>query len=539
MKKIYPLFAFLMLFAATLSAQPIEHLYDVIPGLSQSAAKILPTTRGGLVIAGNVETSYTPGANNKLYLLGMDREGVQTWVSSYTTNAQLHQFSKSITPLSSASQAGGTGYFMVCGGKTGTTPVAFAVRVNQAGVELANKTSILPYEVTFNNVCNATNGGFVAVGVTGEVNAVSGTTGDAVIAKFNVQGNVLWTKKLTLPAPFIKTWGGSSIIPAPDGGYIIAGDLLVWKVDVNGNQQWVKFLNIGLFSQWDDIQPLPDGNGYLMTGWKFSNTAVSSAYAAKLDNNGNLLSNTVFATDGPNILAHGCIILSPTEAFYTATFTSDLFVRGYKFNLSNLQVTQSGYVGNTVPAWTCSILKRGNGFVMGGEGLDANFNGNFYSFITDQITLTNFAPTEDRSASIEQPSRQINKEALLKAAEERLALIAIWEADRARAEPQIALFPNPASDILQFSLNTGLEQVAKVEVLNSTGQVVQMAAWSVESPAVQVQGLANGTYFLAVTLQNGQVLTEGFVVARSRYLPINLPKAIGFSVGASHYLADF
>lgn len=257
MKKIYPLLAFLILLAAALSPQPIEHLYNVIPGLSQSAAKILPTTRGGYVIAGNVETSYAPGTNNKLYLIGLDGNGVLSWTKSYTTGAQLHQFSKSITQLTSGSQAGGSGYFMVCGG-------------------------------------------------------------------------------------------------------------------------------------------------------------------------------------------------------------------------------------------------------------------NFYSFITDQITFTNLAPTEDRSASIEQPLRQINKEALLKAAEERQALIAIWEAERARAEPQIALFPNPASDILQFSLNTGFEQVAQVDVLNSSGQVVQSKAWSVESPAINVQSLANGTYFLSVTLQNGKVLAEAFVVVREK-----------------------
>jgi len=516
MKKNYPLFAFLTLLAAALSAQPIEHLYNVIPGLSQSAAKILPNTRGGYVIAGNVETYFTPGTNNKLYLIGMDGNGTLSWTKSYTAGAQLHQFSKSITQLSSSSQAGGSGYFMVCGGKTGNTPIAFAVRTNPLGFELANTTSILPYEVTFHNVCNATNGGFVAVGVTGESNAPAPSTGDAVIAKFNVQGNLLWVKKLTLPAPFTSTYGGYSVIPAPDGGYIIAGDLLVWKVDANGTQQWVKYLNIGLFSQHDDIQPLPAGNGYLMTGWKFSNAAVSSAYAAKLDNNGNLLSDKVFATDGPNMFAHGCIILSPTEALYTATFTSDLLIRGYKFNLSNLQVTQSGYVGNGIPAWTCSLLKTSNRYVIGGEGLDANFNGNFYSFITSEIVLTNFTATEDRGASLEQPSRPTNQEALLKVAEERQALVAIWQADRARNEPQIALFPNPANDILQFSLNTGLEQVAKVEVLNSAGQVMQMAAWSVESPAVQVQGLANGAYFLSVTLRNGRVLTEAFVVARER-----------------------
>lgn len=511
MKKIYPLFVFLTLLAAALSAQPIEHLYNVIPGLSQSAAKILPNTRGGYVIAGNVETSYTPGVNNKLYLLGMDREGVQTWVNSYTTSAQLHQFSKSITQLSSASQAGGSGYFMVCGGKTGATPISFAVRTNPLGLELANTTSILPYEVTFHNVCNAINGGFVAVGVTGVSNWGNEQFGDAVIAKFNVQGNVLWTKKLTLPAPFLRTYGGYSIIPALDGGYIVAGDLLVWKVDVNGNQQWVKFLNISNASRFDEIQPLPSGQGYLMTG----STAGSDIYMAKLDNNGNLLMSKVIDT-GTLPFAHGCIILSPTEALLTATFVSDFLIRGYKFNLSNLQVTQSGYVGNTVPAWTCSILKRGNGFIIGGEGLDANFNGNFYSFITDQINLTNFTPTEDRSASIEQSLRQPNRDVMPKEMEERQAQIAIWQAERDRAEPQIALFPNPASDILQFSLNAGIEQVAKVEVLNSAGQVMQLAAWSLESPAVQVHSLANGTYFLAVTLQNGQVLTEGFVVAREK-----------------------
>jgi hypothetical protein len=513
MKKIYPLFAFLTLLAAALSAQPIEHLYNVIPGLSQSSAKILPNTRGGYVIAGNVETSYTPGTNNKMYLIGIDGNGVLSWTKSYTTGAQLHQFSKSITQLSSSSQAGGSGYFMVCGGKSGTTPVAFAVRTNPLGLELANATSILPYEVTFHNVCNATNGGFVAVGVTGVSNWGNEHFGDGVVAKFNVQGNLLWTKKLTVPAPFLRTFGGYSVIPAPDGGYIIAGDLLVWKVDANGNQQWVKFVNIGSASKFDEIQSLPSGEGYLMTG----SLTNGDIYAAKLNNNGNLLMSKVLGNDALPF-THGCIILSPTEALCTATFISDFLIRGYKFNLSTLQVTQSGYVGNGIPAWTCSILKTSNKFVIGGEGLDANagLNGNFYSFITDQITLTNIAPTEDRSAAVEQPLRQPNKEAMLKAAEERQALIAIWEAERAKAEPQLALFPNPASDILQFSLNTGLEQVAQVDVLNIAGQVVQSKAWSVESPAVNVQSLANGTYFLTVTLQNGKVVTEAFVVVREK-----------------------
>ncbi len=467
MKKNIQLFVILIYSIQSVAAQSVEHLYDVIPGFSQASSKILPNTRGGYVIAGNVETSYTPGVNNKIFMTGINNNGELEWTKSYLSNVQLHQFSRAITQLSSSSQAGGSGYFMVCGGKTGNTPKVFAVRTNPLGNALATSTSTLPYEVTFNNVCNASNGGFIAVGVTGESNPFSLVCGDAVIARFNVQGSLVWIKKLLLPVPFTCTYGPGSVIQAPGGGYIIAGDLLVWKTDANGNQQWVKSLSsIGYLSRYDDIQQLPSGEGYLMTGWKTGNSY--GVYAAKLDNNGNLLASNTLATDAADILAHTPVFLSSSEALLTATFTSDLLIRGYKFNLNDLQVTESGYVGNGIPAWTCTLLRKNGNYIIGGEGLDPNnnYNGNFYSFITDDLTLNSFAPTADRSALPEQllSFRRIQPEVLQGAIDVRKQLIGTTPQEN----NGLSAFPNPATSFVNLS-GPALQTATWLKVLNMEG----------------------------------------------------------------------
>lgn len=91
--------------------------------------------------------------------------------------------------------------------------------------------------------------------------------------------------------------------------------------------------------------------------------------------------------------------------------------------------------------------------------------------------------------------------------------------DRSQAEasePRLAIFPNPVRDVLQFSLNVAPEQVVHLQIVNMKGEVVREEQEPVYRPALQVQALPNGAYFLKVTLQDGTSLTRRFVVVRGR-----------------------
>ena len=84
------------------------------------------------------------------------------------------------------------------------------------------------------------------------------------------------------------------------------------------------------------------------------------------------------------------------------------------------------------------------------------------------------------------------------------------------SEPRLAIFPNPVQDVLQFSLNTEPEQVANLQIINTKGETVRKEQGPISSPALQVQDLSNGVYFLKVTLQDGTNLTQRFMVMQGR-----------------------
>lgn len=84
------------------------------------------------------------------------------------------------------------------------------------------------------------------------------------------------------------------------------------------------------------------------------------------------------------------------------------------------------------------------------------------------------------------------------------------------SEPKLAIFPNPVQDVLQFSLNTDLANAANLQIINSKGEVVREEQGPLARPTLEVQNLANGAYFLKITLQDGTNMTRQFMVMRGR-----------------------
>lgn len=67
--------------------------------------------------------------------------------------------------------------------------------------------------------------------------------------------------------------------------------------------------------------------------------------------------------------------------------------------------------------------------------------------------------------------------------------------------PKIILFPNPAENLIQFSVSEGLVENAVLEIVNSLGQVVYKESFN-SNNAVDISSFATGMYFLKITNQD-------------------------------------
>lgn len=84
------------------------------------------------------------------------------------------------------------------------------------------------------------------------------------------------------------------------------------------------------------------------------------------------------------------------------------------------------------------------------------------------------------------------------------------------SEPRLVVFPNPVQDVLQFSLNIEPGNVVNLQIINSKGELVREEQGPLIRPALEVQNLVNGAYFLKINLQDGTSMTQRFMVIRAR-----------------------
>ena len=72
----------------------------------------------------------------------------------------------------------------------------------------------------------------------------------------------------------------------------------------------------------------------------------------------------------------------------------------------------------------------------------------------------------------------------------------------------ISVYPNPATDYIQI---IGLKGMQKVEIFNTSGQIVYSKDAMANGLRVNVNNFAQGTYFVKVTA-NGKVVTKQIIV---------------------------
>lgn len=141
----------------------------------------------------------------------------------------------------------------------------------------------------FSNVVATSDGGCVASGQT-NTTSIGAYSGDSWLARFDGNGNVLWQKRY-----FVSGSPGNihALIATSDGGFAFTGtfpftpgssEWMVVKVDANGNVQWQKKLGTASSDSGTGIvEDNHGGNGLITSGVVYSSSSWYESVITKLD----------------------------------------------------------------------------------------------------------------------------------------------------------------------------------------------------------------------------------------------------------------
>ncbi|MBK7854216.1 MAG: T9SS type A sorting domain-containing protein [Bacteroidetes bacterium] len=232
--------------------------------------------------------------------------------------------------------------------------ILWSKRYGTTGTDLAS---------TLDGLIQTIDSGFVVVGIT---NNLTGTfNNDPFIMKLNSNGDTLWTKGFSN----INNELFSSVRQTPDGGFIVTGrsnsfgnlvmDALLVKFDANGNIEWQKRYG---GNAWEEAQAVSITNdGYVVAG--STTTFGAGGYDAmvfKTDTSGNIIWSTAIGGTNPDAMYamvqttdSGFVITGQTESYNahrlnssSSTFATDSAeVFTFKLNSVGDTVWCYGYGG--------------------------------------------------------------------------------------------------------------------------------------------------------------------------------------------------
>lgn len=174
----------------------------------------------------------------------------------------------------------------------------------------------------FNCIINLTDSGYIAAGYT---ESFGNNDSDFYVVKFDRYNKVVWSRAYMRP-------GGQSafsICETPEGRYVVAGytyvnesskiDYSAIELDRNGNIIWERTYGGVENDYCFSVIPAVDG-GYIMAGqsYSFSNTN-SDIYVVKIDDNGNMVWDNIYG--GLNKEVGHCIIPSYDGGYVIAGLT--------------------------------------------------------------------------------------------------------------------------------------------------------------------------------------------------------------------------
>lgn len=501
MKKIIAFLFFITTYNLSAQAPDIQWQKSLGGSSVDAALSIQQTTDGGYIVAGH---SYSNdgdvSGNHGLYdywIVKLNNTGDIQWQKSLGGSGRETAYS--------IQQTTDGGYILagdsesndgdVTGNHGGTD--YWVVKLDSAGSIVWEKSlGGTLYDVA-HSIFQTSDGGYVVAGESysndGDVTGNHGS-GDYWVVKLDHTGDIQWQKSL----------GGSdrdvahSIRQTADGGYIVAGgsesndgdvsgnhgDYDFWIVKLNevGDIQWQKSLGGSDFDWARSIQQTADG-GYIVAGWSESNSGDVSGnhglydyWVVKLNNVGDIQWQK--SLGGSDYERARSIEQTTDGGYIVAGFSAsnDGDVSGNHGSYDHW-VVKLDHVGDI--QWQKSLGGSGNdraysaqqtadgGYIVAGQSKsnDGDVTGNhgYSDYWVVKLYPDNLGITE--------------------------------------YSPQIAVYPNPVTTVLNISAN---EPVKSVTVYNLLGQKVMSSSHFEATLQLDISGLPAGLYFMEITTETAK-----------------------------------
>ncbi len=213
----------------------------------------------GFIMVGGSET-YSNGQSDA-WMVRADLYGNILWTRSF--GGPLFDFANMVKPTTD-------GGFIIAGftpDSAGSND-GWIIKTNSTGGMMWEKKIGNSGLQEFEAIVQTTDGGYAAVGIDYDSTSLYW---DMWVVRFNSVGDTLWTKNLGGQSYEI----GNSIQQTPDGGFIINGqsysygladgDFALYKLDANGNTQWMKNYTMAGLQEPHYVQNTRDG-GFVIVG---------------------------------------------------------------------------------------------------------------------------------------------------------------------------------------------------------------------------------------------------------------------------------
>ncbi|MDQ3021614.1 MAG: T9SS type A sorting domain-containing protein [Bacteroidota bacterium] len=276
--------------AISIKSQTIQWTNTYGSTAQDGGESMVLTNDGGIAIAGFKSANNT----KDVLLMKTDSLGNETWSRTY--NHGINDWGRSL-------QKTNDGGFIIAGMTevNSQTHDPFLIKTDSEG----NLQWQQQYDYGFGEddrahaVWQTSDGGYILVGQTWLIHGSFGNY-DMYMVKTDMNGNVQWKKVF-----FRENDGGDvalGVQQLDDGGYIIGGFTqssswasYIVRTDSLGNTIWSNIYEGVWQSECYDIQATPDG-GFILTGTESSFDTDTDLLMIKLNSNGNLLWKKIYGT---------------------------------------------------------------------------------------------------------------------------------------------------------------------------------------------------------------------------------------------------
>jgi len=256
-----------------------QHQYDYGFGDDDRGHAVWQTSDGGYIIAGQTWLGSPTFGTYDMYVVKTDMAGNVQWRQTYAYNNAASPGADVALAVQQLSDGG----YIIGGFTQSTSWASYIIRTDSLGNAIWSNIYPGSWQSECYDIQATPDGGFILTGTESSFT----TDGDLLIIKLDANGNLIW-KKIYGTVDIEK---GESIQRLQDGGYIIAGmsthgaggyDMYVVRTNSTGDSLWSR--TIGGFG--DDrafsVATTQDGS-HLVTGWTWSyGQGLGDVYLVKL-----------------------------------------------------------------------------------------------------------------------------------------------------------------------------------------------------------------------------------------------------------------